>query len=165
MKLFIFLDVDGVLNHEPETEDCGDALRKFAGDMPLGGFSLLCPRCVDRLNQLVHFAYSERVYEDVKIVLSSTWRRYFDPKRFTELIGVAGFDFVVEDRTEISTHPRGRQIKSYLYGVDEEHRFIVLDDDVHDMGLVRSNQIVTSYKRGFDNEALDKAINLILELR
>ena len=164
MKLLIFLDVDGVLNHEPETKDCGDALRKFAGDMPLGGFSLLCPSCISRLNELVGFAKLQKFYSDVKIVLSSTWRHYFKPDKFTELAREAGLAYEVSDSTESDSLPRGQQIINFIKK-EGDCRWIAIDDDTFDMDLVKHQQVVTNYQTGFDCKALEKSIQLILDIK
>lgn len=156
MKLFIFLDVDGTLNHEPKTKDCGKAQHNY------GTFKILCSRCVGRLNSLVRELHTH--YDDFEFILSSTWRRIVSLKEMNALLGMAGFQFEVTAVTSIQWKPRGEQIQDYLVG-EEYYRYIVLDDDTLDMNLVKDNQVVTNYKSGFDNAALDRAIHLMLEIR
>lgn len=164
MKLYLFLDIDGVLNHEPETKDCGDSLRRFAGPEP-NGFQLLCPACVKRLNELISFAYAQRLYSDVVVVCSSTWRRYFEPHELDFKLAQAGFDFTLSHRTRIDDKKRGDQIQDWLQlHAHEDYRYLVLDDDTHDMDLVKDNQVVTDFKTGFDNDAWYRASRLILDL-
>ena len=164
MKLTIFLDIDGVLNHEPETRDCGSALSKYAGDLPAGGFSLLCPSCIERLNELIICVYTEAKYTEVVIICSSTWRLYWNAIELGRMLGLAGFDYEIGGRTTRKNGQRGQQILDYIKE-NPTDKYIALDDDTFDMDLVKDNQVVTNYQTGFDNKALDRAINLILELR
>lgn len=165
MKLTIFLDIDGVLNHEPRTEECGDALMKYAGDLPLGGFSLLCPRCIQRLDQLIKDCYSELYYDEVDIVCSSTWRNTFTPAELTAMLTQAGdFSFELVGKTETNSLTRGQQILNYLEKRPSD-AYLVLDDDIFDMQLVAHRQVVTATRTGFTAEKQREAFNLILEIQ
>ena len=163
MKLTLFLDIDGVLNHNPQTPDCGNALRKFAGDNP-NGFDLICPKCVERVNKLIGAAVAYAHYDEVEIVLSSTWRRYFDSIKVDDKLGRAGFDYHIDALTPINEKHRGQQIHDYMED-NPTDAFIVLDDDTYDMDLVKDNQIATDFKLGFDDTSLEKALKLIMEIR
>ena len=158
MKLTIFLDIGGVLNHEPATKDCGDA-QKMVGDK---GWVILCPKCIERLNQLIVCAYTEARYESVKLVCSSTWRRYFDPKALTVILGAFGLNYQIDDRTVISAGRRGDQILDYIAAFPTD-AYIVLDDDTYDMYMVRKRHVITKYRTGFDGQAQSEAIKLLLE--
>jgi hypothetical protein len=80
------------------------------------------------------------------------------------VLSVKGFEFEIAGRTPINADQRGQQILDYIKQ-NPTDAFIVLDDDTHDMDLVKDNQVVTNYRTGFDGKALTEAINLILELR
>ena len=160
MKLTIFLDIDGVLNHEPKTEDCGDRQR-MVGDR---GWVILCSACIERLNKLIGCAMTEADYSDVAIILSSTWRHYFGCKELGIVMGAFGYNFRIDGKTARNELSRGQQILDYTKAKPTD-AFIVLDDDTFDMDLVKDNQVVTDYRTGFDEQSLTEAIRLILEKR
>lgn len=156
MKLSIFLDIDGVLNHEPETKDCGKVQTRV-GHL---GWVILCKKCISRLNDLVDYLHINKKYEDIDIILSSTWRRYFEPRELSIILACFGFKYRLAGRTAIDSLNRGQQILDYIRDNPSEH-YIAIDDDVYDMDLVSHRQVVTNHRTGFNNTAYEAAIKLI----
>ncbi len=148
----IFLDVDGVLNyHEQLVRD----QRPDSIDQ----------RCVKRLRRLVDSA------EDVRLVLSSTWRR--DPRdgRFSTKLRAS----LAEEGLDLFSQTvvcfgggRGREIKLWL---EEFHGqvdgFLILDDDTFDMGddlkpyIVKTSFAVKGGDGGLQEEHMEKAIAIL----
>ena len=67
--IYIFLDVDGVLNNQKYIEKCYENNGHCAMHMNHVPFD---PKCLNNLMKLVRFI-EQKAY-DVKIILSSTWR-------------------------------------------------------------------------------------------
>ncbi len=158
MKLTIFLDIDGVLNHEHDAKDCKVG-PKVMGER---GWVILCKECIDRLNQLIACAITEAHYDEVDVVVSSTWRKYLDSRALGIVLSSYGYNFTIDGATAVNDSKRGQQIVDYMKKHSTD-AYVVLDDYTHDMALVTSRQTVTSYKSGFDENCLNQAISLILE--
>jgi hypothetical protein len=117
MKL-IFLDIDGVLNHE----HFNDRSRLHRGHA-------ICPVAVQNLREIIKRT-------GAKIILSSTWRRGIHQIEIRELFSHYDLDQYILGKIGILENQiRGNEIKELLDGCDEDfvESFVTLDDD-DDMG-------------------------------
>lgn len=118
----LFLDVDGVLNNDKTTERC---LFYTGVDKTLA--KLLTDWMKDK---------------DVKIVLSSTWRRFPEMHFALKEEGIEWIDVT----PHFPNRQRGEEIREWMMG-KEVTAFAVLDDS-NDMDAVRSNFVRTNPKVG-----------------
>lgn len=130
MKL-IFLDIDGVLNHEYFYEHS----RLHRGH----GF---CPVSVQNLREIIKRT-------GAKIILSSTWRRGMTMIDMQELFGWYDLDRYVVGKTPIfDGQIRGNEIKNLLDETSIEiESFVILDDD-EDMGELMPFLVLTKNTDG-----------------
>ena len=119
---YLFLDIDGVMNHEPWLL----LANKRNLSSPEFWFD---PVCVDRLNRIL----SET---GAKLVVSSSWRS--DPRLSEQFqqVGIhADFDRTISmgQSRKLGYTIRGEEIDHYLkeHGVDihSKHQYVILDDD------------------------------------
>lgn len=148
----IFLDIDGVLNHQLFYEKYyKDGKNNTGVEHPLDD---LDPTRIEFLNQLIKDT-------DAKVVISSTWRKYYTVEQlqgFLEARGFKGEIIGVTPSLGIKVHknskdayipsmPRGVEIYSYLQdNQDDNMSYVILDDD-SDMMLWQTNNFfhVDSY--------------------
>lgn len=146
--MYIFLDVDGVLNTE------SDWARKVYS---------LNPKCVDA------FCYLIKKLPEPKIVLSSTWRNGIARDGTTAVhiddlisaLSVAGIKNL--DRTGVSPDgSRTKEIEHYLRRHLEED-YIILDDDpdLFDKRDKTPHLYITSSKTGITDKDVAKIIRSI----
>lgn len=133
---YIFLDIDGVLNHQQYYKT--DRHKK--GEYP---YSEIDPEKVELLNSLIE-------QTGAKVICSSTWRIGETPERIQEILTKRGYKHSITDNTpslrykgDYGTVPRGCEIHAWLgnkipYEEREKIRYIILDDD-SDMMLWQKN--------------------------
>jgi len=149
--LILFLDIDGVLNswqsiHYFNYLDArGIALKK-------GGYHNYCPLAISNLNCLME------ELPDLRIVISSTWRKYNTIPELREVFTENHFLYSdrMIDRTEVLSGCRGDEIKKWA-DQHQPQEFIIVDDD-DDMGKVIDHLIQTDQRVGFDFIAFHKAL-------
>lgn len=152
--IYIFLDVDGVLNNEEYIEECWEKNGHHAMHMNHVPFD---PKCLNNLMILCQTL--EKAGYDVQIILSSTWRLH---EVDYEIVNarLAEYGLTLKDKTDYLSSNRGKEIEKYLLHNNIYRDFIILDDDKFDIEeLYKDNLINTSFKTGFNEEALKKAIN------
>lgn len=153
--IYIFLDVDGVLNSENYIIKCYKKHHK-----PM---SMNCvpfdPKCLNNLMKLVQIIEN---HFEVKLVLSSTWRL---SEIDYEIVNarLAEYGLKLSGKTPNLRAIRGEEIMSYLS--DKFYNdIIILDDDINDIiNFYPHNVIKTNFKTGFTKSCLNKAIKLILD--
>lgn len=133
MKI-IFLDIDGVMNN----------IRKWPKN---AGRRWIDPSAVRRLNKITHATTSA-------IVISSTWRRFWNVKQILEAAGVRGN--IIGSTPFLPSEPRGSEIQLWLSKHGAE-KFIILDDD-SDMGNLMDALIKTKWDVGLQDIHVKKAI-------
>lgn len=132
----IFLDVDGVLNHELYYVEKDQQQRADEVGYPQSEFD---PKTIQLLNSIVE-------QTGAKIVISSCWRNNRTVEELKELFKSVGidedniigktpnlavYDLATKQRTHLST-PRGCEIEEYLeinYGYKADVKYVILDDD------------------------------------
>lgn len=139
MKL-VFLDIDGVLNYElfwkDEAQDI--KLKNLSESAPKGSHDI-CKDKIGLLNDLIE-------QTEAKIIISSTWRKYYTLDELRELFKFMGFKGEIIDTTPYLNFqkldgynysvPRGCEIKAWLeinkdkLGVESHKiKYLILDDD------------------------------------
>ncbi len=130
----IFLDIDGVMNN----------IHKWP---KTAGRQWIDPVAVKLLNQITEAT-------GAVLVISSTWRRFWDVEK---ILTKAGVKAKIVGRTPfLSSQPRGYEIESWLAKYDTD-KFIILDDDT-DMGNVGYALIKTQWDIGLEPCHVKRAI-------
>lgn len=131
----IFLDVDGVLNHELYYVEKDQQQRADEIGYPQSEFD---PATIELLNSVVKQTGAD-------VVISSCWRNNKTVDELIELFKSVGFtgniigktpnlslnDCFTKKRTHLST-PRGCEIAEYIqanYGYNADIKYVILDDD------------------------------------
>ena len=161
MKI-LFLDIDGVLNSNQSN------IYNYQRRKRKDTFTL-CPICLSNLDWLV-----EKV-DDLKIVLSSTWRINPGLEKTREILVKEGFkaaDAIIGAtpnlRVKFSEHPdRYKECMKWLEGKDNITHWVILDDlwvmrdKDHGEDAVKKHFVETQDDVGFDWHALVKTHNLL----
>lgn len=155
----IFLDIDGVLNHEDyyrwRYEEITINHRDFVH--PYSEFS---PDSIKQLNRILKETGAE-------IILSSTWR-FDEMDKLQKLFKEVGIERPITDITPdlynvFNSHCcRGKEIEKFLNEHPEIDRYVILDDDtdMEDYQLpyfVKTN----AYADGLNEERANKAIEIL----
>lgn len=184
MKI-IFLDIDGVLNGYNRWNLLGWKIVKKINYKPLilfykryyQPFSIHESK-VKRLAKIVHST-------NAKVVMSSSWRhgwwktpyekQYDDQKLLTDLLNKYNIK-VIDITPRLNT--RGEEINSWLSSHNDITNFIILDDEVSDMGifkkdkrLIKTSNVPTDVmiigqaneNTGLKNKHVRKAIKILME--
>ncbi|HHT7008822.1 TPA: HAD domain-containing protein [Bacillus cereus] len=142
----IFLDVDGVLNHSNYfVRSKQHMLQAF------------CPKALANLKDILEKC-------DVKIVVSSTWRKLGSVKILKKnIFSHYGLQKYIVGRTpELRGEPRGAEIQAFMNEFKRPiDRFIIIDDG-DDMLHLSDRLILTSpYEDGLNEIKRDEAIQLL----
>jgi len=161
---YVFLDVDGVLNSRQGLlakgpPDYADRLNPTDFEI---GFNQICREYVLRLNGLVA--------SDVRFVLSSTWRRWYNVNVMQEMLNKHGFRGVIVGATpHLDDKPRGKEIAAWLEselaielarGQLAWPAFVILDDS-GDMDNLRGRLVQTDYDTGLQDEHVQRARKML----
>lgn len=151
MKI-VFLDIDGVLNSHQSDLYHNSFSQEFTME------KRLCPIATSNLKELL------TIHPDIKIVVSSTWRRSRSIEQLGEILSYYKIDKnVVLSKTNYDGpgEIRGLKIKKWLQ--DNQHldisHFVILDDDGDMDEFVNTHHFIqTNSKVGFDYLSLEKAL-------
>lgn len=140
--MYIFLDIDGVLNTYNDFSKKPYTLNK---------------ECVDNFLQFIH-----KVNEP-KIILTSSWRKGFE-KDYNEcspqIQKLIDKGINIFDKTAISPNKdRAAEINYYLRR-HEKDDYIVIDDDINEYKSQINNLYLTDYKKGFSKKDIKKVKKL-----
>lgn len=160
MKI-IFLDFDGVLNHEMYYHKRFE--ERYSGDDIGPPYIDIDPQSVENLNYIIENT-------GASVVLSTTWR-HSGVEYCVDVLNVRGFRGNVIDRTPHfwdSWAVRGNEIQHWIdtnkfpEGIES---YVILDDD-SDMLLGQKNNFVrTDFKYGLTKELSDVAISILKKMR
>lgn len=138
-KAVIFLDFDGVLNTEASLQE---------------GINI-DPRHVTRVAALA------RQY-DSEVVVTSAWRHVWTLAQIDAVLSATGLAGVMIDATPtISGAIRGEEIAAWLDCVPGDTHYVILDDDADFLPEQMPRLVRTDVQRGFDDEALALARQLL----
>ena len=148
----IFLDIDGVLNHENfyESRFNTEIYPNGFGTYPLCEF---CPESVDNLNKILEET-------GAKIVISSSWR--FN-ENIDTILSVVGVKQTIFDKTpylgiKYGSLCRGKEIQDYLDNHPEIDDYVIIDDDTNMEPSQMTHFFQTSNKDGLNLEITNKII-------
>jgi hypothetical protein len=159
----LFLDIDGVLNSVQSSfynqrriernelrcdEDNGPLLHQH-----------LCPISVSNLNCLLE------EFPDIRIVISSTWRKYKSVEQLKVVLrknGLLYVDKVIGKTPVLDGKERGYEIQEWLDKHPETTHFVILDDD-SDMVHLKDHWIGTNPFIGFDYFAFDRTVDHLIK--
>lgn len=153
--VYVFLDIDGVLNSENYLEKC---YRKHHKPMSMNHVPF-DPKCLNNLMILVQTI--EKHYQ-VKIILSSTWRLHSIDYEIVDA-RLAEYGLCLSDKTPVINQERGKEIQSYLKESKQKcNNFIILDDENFDiLDYFPQNLIKTDFKTGFTKKCLKQCLKLL----
>jgi len=184
MKI-IFLDIDGVLNHEKwykkrQEFKSGMDQKEWSDHYPFYEFD---PESVERLNKIID-------QTGAVVVVSSTWRHGRRVEDLQEILYRVGFTGKVIDTTPSLnarigqesagyTVPRGCEIDWWLekkkfqrinwskerqlehIETSEVKNYIILDDDSDMLYSQREHFIQTTWKDGLNDDHMNKSIEIL----
>lgn len=149
MKI-IFLDIDGVLNHEEWYDKVVTSkVNPINQDLD--------PSSIGKINRIISLT-------DAKIVLSSSWR--VDSNCATMLYKSGLFKDSIIDKTPYihhdENHMRGFEIQKWLDETGYKiFSYVIIDDDKDMLDSQMSNFIQTSRWTGITDEDVDKCIKIL----
>jgi hypothetical protein len=176
--VIIFLDVDGVLNHEQflrRLEANHASLNHHEPASPKRNTTCDCFKlanqidrdAIARLNQIV-------AATGAKIVMSSSWRKLFDPPELHRILASHGLVAEIIGETPDGANDealraehrftdrifRGHEIDYWLRQHPEIKRFVILDDG-GDMVMHKGRLVQTDPEDGLRDDHVARAIELL----
>lgn len=152
--VYIFLDIDGVLNSFQYLEYC---YKRHHKPMSMN-HTPFDPNCLENLMILVQTI--ERNNYIVQIILSSTWRL---SEIDYEIVNarLAEYGLRLEGKTPRIEQQRGLEIKEFLK--DKNYlNYIILDDESFDILQYHSSHLVTTNPvTGLDKDNIQECLNII----
>jgi hypothetical protein len=173
----IFLDIDGVLNSESYVLKLEAKHRQLGHTDPAPRcdcfklYRQIDPDAIARLNRLV-------AVTEAKIVISSTWRKLFDPPELRRTLEEHGLVAEIVGETpdgandpelraslrddQLAQHRvfRGNEIDHWLKRHPEVDRFVILDDG-SDMLMHKNRLVQTDCEDGLCDEHVNFAIHVL----
>lgn len=151
----LFLDVDGVLNSR-------DFLRQ-SRDRACGANSHI-ERSLSQLDPTAVRLVSDFVdAQDLRVVISSSWRRLHTLTELNGLLTAAGWEAAlpIDVTFELMSGHRGDEIALWLSEHSEVTNHVILDDDAD---FLESQHLVrTSMETGATHEHIDLAIGFLID--
>ena len=142
--LVVFLDIDGVLNHEKLLKNNG-------------GIDALDPESLKLIEKLVEET-------GANIVITSVWRLSHSLNWIQHMFKSLGFAYperLIGVTMNLPGEPRGNEIKLWLRQVPVDG-FVILDDD-SDMPGVQDLLVKTSFKTGLTKKHIERAKNMLIK--
>lgn len=134
MKKIVFLDIDGVLNHQEFYKEKPQQIRdKEAKEKRLSiYYGDIDPSKIKLLNSLV------RQVPSIEFVISSTWRMLFSLDELKTMFKTLGFEGEIVGVTPVGDSIRGLEIRDYLNN-NECDGYVIVDDDIDMLYEQRNN--------------------------
>lgn len=157
--IYIFLDIDGVLNNENYIKECYERNGHHAMHMNHVPFD---PKCLNNL--MILCQEIEKLGYAVQIILSSTWRLH---EIDYEIVNarLAEYGLSLKDKTPYISGNRGKEILDFLKNHNNYIDYIILDDDAFDILELHPNKLIrTSFKTGLTGSEVSLALTSIMEL-
>jgi hypothetical protein len=154
----LFLDIDGVLATRKEYR------KPF---LDIGASVAFNEECVERLNILM------KEFDDLVIVISSSWRVEFTVEELREIFTARGFKyserivgktlraltFFTKERG-LQSAPRGVEIDRYVRDSDIT-KYAILDDDTDMLYSQRDAFVKTSFEDGLQDIHIGKIVKIL----
>lgn len=174
----IFLDVDGVLNSEAYLLVLEEQHRRLGHTDPVSPKHETTCDCFKLYHQIDRAAVSRlnRLVEatGAKVVISSSWRKLFDPPEMHRILGEHGLVAEIIGETPdghqdsemqalfggLGRILRGHEIDAWLRRHPEVDRFVILDDG-SDMAMHRNRLVQTDAQEGLLDEHVDLALRVM----
>ena len=166
----IFLDIDGVLNSETHYNKENNHIQEFESETPefMIGHEEYYKRHLnfEQIRNLKEFCHEN----DVKIVISSTWRKSKTVEELKQLFDCIsnGFGELIIGKTPNSNHGiRGVEVRQWindeckLMNKNEEIRYVILDDDSDFLIWQINNFIQVDSHCGLNHNHLYKAKRIL----
>lgn len=137
----IFLDFDGVLTRTDEPRS----------------HHYLSNTCIENLNLII-----DKI-KNVKIVLSTDWRKYYSLNELRKILVRAGLKYpsnVVDVTPLIEYQIRGNEIEQWLIKNNKIDSFVILDDH-DDMGKYINRLILTDPNYGLTHKDALNALSIL----
>lgn len=137
----IFLDFDGVLTRTDEPRS----------------HHYLSNTCIENLNLII-----DKI-KNVKIVLSTDWRKYYSLNELRKILVRAGLKYpsnVVDVTPLIEYQIRGNEIEQWLSKNNKVDSFVILDDH-DDMGKYINRLILTDPNYGLTQKDALNALSIL----
>lgn len=152
---YVFLDIDGVLNHEEWYES--KRLKELAPTFVRWEQECFDPECVQRVNKILKETGAE-------LVVSSSWRGDPELSEIFESVGLP-INYLVTPLADVSTwryyDTRGEEIEEFLKKNPCEN-YVILDDDTDFTEEQLKNHFVhCSNKDGLTEEKTNQAIKIL----
>ena len=153
--IYIFLDIDGVLNNENYIDYCYENNGRHSMNMNDVPFD---PNNLKNLYLLVNYLQMEGYI--VQIILSSTWRLNEIDYHIVDS-RLAEYGLSLYDKTKQLSSKRGIEIQDFINNHNKPCYYFILDDDIFDIKDLHPDQYVirTSFKTGLDNTKLLECIH------
>lgn len=136
----IFLDIDGVLNTFEKVVELSLPLQRSS---------------VEVLNQLIEKS-------GAKVVISSSWRLYYDLEKIEEILENFGFVGEIIGKTPVlKGSERGEEIKTWLQVKGANTQGFVILDDHGDMSDIRRYLVRTSPNEGLQKRHGLRALEIL----
>jgi hypothetical protein len=151
-KRIVFLDVDGVLN----SIDWQHELHEQGKRKDMHPDDLICPEMMERLNRIVEVGKAD-------VVVSSAWRTGRRVGELQALFERHGFRGRIAGKTGHGFNgERGMQVLNWLELTgNEDATFIVIDDEMSDLGRVLRCLVKTDGKTGLQDEHVLESVRLL----
>lgn len=165
----VFLDIDGVLNHQIFFKKRYDEREHERKIIKEGGrltekshlefyAEMLDVESIEILNSIL-----DKV-EDVKFVISSTWRMGETIESLTNILSIKGFKGEIIGMTPIGCKccVRGNEIQEWVSkNMDEEDAYVIFDDDSDMLWWQRNNFIHIDGYAGITPNSVYKAVRIL----
>lgn len=147
---FLFLDFDGVLNHEKFYDEQNKLSESDKKGFPYNQFD---PECIKRVNRIIDET-------SCNLVISSSWR--FDKNLYT-IIKRIGIKLRYYEMTPYALNRmRGEEIKMYLESKNiNDYKYCIIDDDKDFYKFQKPFFVHTNSFVGLTDEDTEKAIKIL----
>lgn len=153
----IFLDIDGVLNHEQFYIKRAESAKTGTNEFQSYPLSQFDPESVANLNYITE-------QTGAKLIISSSWRFDSDIKDIFKKVGITApvYGITPSLREKYGYLCRGKEIDLYLSRHPEITRYVILDDD-SDMEPHQMPYFIQTdaYSDGLNKDLSEKAISIL----
>lgn len=148
--MFLFLDIDGVLNKFSTLQSCTPSERLKRSEIPLA------EDCIKELNVILKETGAQ-------VILSSGWKESRKMSAIQSMLEAKGFEGRLIDKTpNLVGGSRGEEIEAWLMENNDANAPFVILDDRGDMSGLKDKLVQTSFYHGLTREHRERAIKTLL---